>query len=85
MKQRAPIKDRFKGKVAIVTGGASGIGRSITEELCREGCAVCFTGISDAGTAATTELTAAGHRVQFLRGDMEDGSFCRSIAPACVK
>ena len=85
MNERKPIRDRFKDKVAIVTGGASGIGRAITEELCREGCAVCFTGISDAGIATAAELTAAGHRVLFLRGDMEDGAFCASVAPACVK
>jgi NAD(P)-dependent dehydrogenase (short-subunit alcohol dehydrogenase family) len=37
---RQPVADRFIGKVAIVTGGASGIGRAIVEELCKEGCAV---------------------------------------------
>ncbi len=84
MNSRTPIRDRFAGKVAIVTGGASGIGRAITEELCREGCAVCFTGVSDAGADTAAGLSAAGHKVLFLRGDMEDGSFCASIAPTCV-
>ena len=37
MKERTPVRDRFAGKVAIVTGGASGIGRAILEEYCREG------------------------------------------------
>ena len=85
MTSRVPVKDRFKGKVAIVTGGASGIGRAIVEEYCREGGAVCLTGISDAGVAAEKELRAAGRQALFLRGDMEDPAFCRSIAPACVK
>ncbi len=85
MKERVPIRDRFKGTVAIVTGGASGIGRAIVEEYCREGGSVCFTGISDAGDGTARELGKAGHAVLFLRGDMEDAGFCRSIAPACVK
>jgi NAD(P)-dependent dehydrogenase (short-subunit alcohol dehydrogenase family) len=85
MTSRVPVKDRFKGKVAIVTGGASGIGRAIVEEYCREGGAVCLTGISDAGVATEKELRAAGRQALFLRGDMEDPAFCRSIAPACVK
>jgi len=83
--ERRPIRDRFKGKVAIVTGGASGIGRAIVEEYCREGGSVCFTGISDAGASTAKELSGAGHAALFLRGDMEDAEFCRSVAPACVQ
>jgi NAD(P)-dependent dehydrogenase (short-subunit alcohol dehydrogenase family) len=85
MKERTPIIDRFRGKVAIITGGASGIGRAIVEQFCREGGAACFTGISEAGVSTAKELSAAGHGVLFLRGDMADAGFCRSIAPACLK
>jgi len=76
---RTPIKDRFKDKVAIVTGGASGIGRAIVEELCKEGCAVGFTGISDIGVTTARALADQGCDVLFCQGDMADESFCRHI------
>lgn len=79
MKERVAIKDRFKDKVAIVTGGASGIGRGIVEELCKEGAKVAFTGISEAGLTTAKELTDAGFTVKFFRGDMSDESYCESI------
>jgi len=74
-----PVKDRFKNKVAIVTGGASGIGRSTVEELCKEGAAVAFTGISDIGVNTERDLKEQDFDVMFLRGDMIEEKFCKEI------
>ena len=79
MKERKPIKDRFKDKVAIVTGGSSGIGRAVVEELCKEGGSVAFTGISNIGVTTAKDLTDAGYDVLFCRGDMADEAFCKSV------
>lgn len=81
---RNPIVDRFKGKVAIVTGGSNGIGRSIVEELCKEGASVLFTGISDAGVTTAKELTDDGFDVLFTQGDMADEDFCKRTVDATL-
>jgi NAD(P)-dependent dehydrogenase (short-subunit alcohol dehydrogenase family) len=81
---RKPVIDRFKDKVAIVTGGSNGIGRAIVEELCKEGCSVTFTGISRAGETTAAEMTAAGWDVLFCQGDMSDEAFCQSVVDATL-
>jgi NAD(P)-dependent dehydrogenase (short-subunit alcohol dehydrogenase family) len=79
MRERTPVRNRFQDKVAIVTGGSSGIGRAIAEELCKEGCSVGFTGISDIGDTTEQALTDAGYDVLFCRGDMADEAFCAGV------
>ena len=82
--QRKAVTDRFRDEVAIVTGGSSGIGKSIVEELCKEGAKVTFSGISDAGVETQKELEKAGHTVMFLQGDMAEDSFRREIVDKTV-
>ena len=82
---RTPFTDRFKNNVVIVTGGSSGIGRSVVEELCREGASVAFTGISDIGFTTEEELKKEGFNVIFLKGDMMEEAFCMEIVEKALK
>jgi NAD(P)-dependent dehydrogenase (short-subunit alcohol dehydrogenase family) len=79
-----PVPNRFQGEVAIVTGGASGLGRAIVEEFCKEGGKVLFTGISDNGEATQQAFDAVGYQTTFLRGDMADEEFCAAIVATTV-
>jgi len=76
--------NRFAGKVAIITGGSSGIGRAIVEEFCKEGGRVLFTGISDSGLGTQAEFEEAGYTTKFLRGDMGEEAFCRETVDTTV-
>ncbi|SNR78133.1 NAD(P)-dependent dehydrogenase, short-chain alcohol dehydrogenase family [Lutibacter agarilyticus] len=69
--------NRFKNKVAIVTGGSSGLGYSIVEEFCKEGGKVLFTGISDRGIEVEHNFKKEGYNVTFLHGDMGLEEFCK--------
>lgn len=61
---------RYEGKVALVTGGASGIGKATVEGLVREGAKVTFTDIAaDAGSTFEAELRAQRSDVMFVRSD----------------
>ena len=72
-------------KVAIVTGGSTGIGRAIMERLCREGVSVTFSGISNGGIATEKECLDKGYRVNFVRGNMGEESFCWQLAENALK
>lgn len=49
----------LKGKVAVVTGGAKGIGREISRALLQEGCRVCMVGTDRAALERTREEFSA--------------------------
>ena len=61
------------GKVAIVTGGASGIGEACSETLAREGASVLITDIDDLrGNDVVAHISKAGGKAHYLRHDVRD-------------
>ncbi|QNE17453.1 SDR family NAD(P)-dependent oxidoreductase [Kribbella qitaiheensis] len=60
----------IKGKLAVVTGAAVGIGRGIAQRLAAEGASVVLADIDVAGAEETRELI--GDAARFVRTDMRD-------------
>jgi NAD(P)-dependent dehydrogenase (short-subunit alcohol dehydrogenase family) len=73
---------RLNDKVAIVTGGAGGIGRGIVRAFAKEGAKVLFVDINDdAGAALENELGAAG---KFLNADISKEENAAAIVAAAT-
>lgn len=74
---------RLNGKVAIVTGGAGGIGRAVTRVFAREGAKVLFVDINDEqGHALEQELAGSG---KFLNVDLAAAGSAEQIRDAALE
>jgi 3(or 17)beta-hydroxysteroid dehydrogenase len=64
---------RVDGKVALITGAASGLGRADAAILAREGASVILTDVNeDAGEAAAESIRGAGGNATFMLLDVSD-------------
>lgn len=80
--------NKLRQKVALVTGGDSGIGRAIAVLYAREGADVAIVYLPDEQEDAEVTrqaVEAEGQRALLLAGDLTDPSFCREIVEQTVK
>jgi NAD(P)-dependent dehydrogenase (short-subunit alcohol dehydrogenase family) len=78
---------KLEGKVALVTGGDSGIGRAVAVIFAREGADVAITHLpQEKKDAAETRraIEKAGRKAVLLEGDLTDPEFCRECVERTV-
>jgi NAD(P)-dependent dehydrogenase (short-subunit alcohol dehydrogenase family) len=76
------MSDRYDGRVAVITGAASGIGRAVTLRLAREGATVVALDRDAAGLAATSD--AADGTVLARECDVTSADACRAALEFAV-
>jgi short-subunit dehydrogenase len=62
----------IKGRTAVITGAASGIGRAIAHSLARRGCHLALADVNEAGLEETAQGAGAGVRITRHRLDVSD-------------
>ena len=77
---------RFEVRVALVTGGASGMGRETSLRLAREGAAVVVAGLPDDERGAETValIEAEGGRAVYIGADVAREADCEAMAQAAL-
>ena len=84
---RHPGSDRLKGKVALITGGDSGIGHATAVLFAREGARVAIIYRDEDRDAKKTRdlIEAEGSEALLIRGDVGDKDFCRAATDRTVE
>src|SRR5690349_23740785 len=83
---RYPGSDRLKGKVALITGADSGIGRAVAALFAREGADIAISYLCEHDDAARTKeiVEQEGRRAITLPGDLGDKAFCEQAVKRTV-
>ncbi|GAB3234192.1 SDR family oxidoreductase [Algoriphagus aestuariicola] len=79
--------DKLRGKVALITGGDSGIGRSVAVYFAREGANVAINYLNEVKDAKDTQkmVEAEGGKCVLIKGDIRSESFCKKVVETTVK
>lgn len=73
--------EKLKDKVAIITGGDSGIGRAVSILFAKEGADIVIGYFNENDDASQTKesIESLGRKCLLIKGDLKDESFCKSI------
>jgi NAD(P)-dependent dehydrogenase (short-subunit alcohol dehydrogenase family) len=77
---------KLDGRVALISGGDSGIGRAVAIHFAREGANVAILYLEEDGDAQDTSraVAAEGRECLLIKGDVADESFCREAVRRTV-
>jgi NAD(P)-dependent dehydrogenase (short-subunit alcohol dehydrogenase family) len=78
---------KLLGKVAFITGGDSGIGRSVAVHFAREGANIAIVYLKEDKDAQLTKelIEKEGQQCLLISGDLKDEKFCKNAVKACLK
>ncbi len=77
---------QLKGKVALITGAASGIGKAIALEFARQGAAIIIADLNqNAANETTAEIKTMGHQALGIGVDVTDEAQVNAAIDAGVK
>lgn len=73
--------DKLRDKIAVITGGDSGIGRAVAVHYAAEGADIVIVHREEDEDADETQrlVEARGRRCHVMRGDVGDSAFCRQV------
>jgi len=79
--------EKLKGKVALITGGDSGIGRSVAVHFAREGANVVIVYLKEDKDAKKTKqlVEEEGQKCLIISGDLKESTFCESVVKKCIR
>lgn len=86
------IRNNYRGsqklqeQVALITGGDSGIGRSVAVHFAREGANIAIVYLKEDEDALETKkmVEAEGRQCLIIEGDLKEEDFCRELVEECI-